>query len=87
MEVTLTKAARKALKRLDARTASRIVAKIEAYAQNPASQAANVRLLKGRARSRLRVGDYRVIFAVEGGSVEVMTVYRIGHRKDVYDDT
>lgn len=85
MEVTLTKSARKALKRLDTQIASRILAKIEAYAEDPASQAANVRTLKGRNRLRLRVGDYRVIFSVDGDVIEVMTVYLIGHRKDVYD--
>ena len=30
---------------------------------------------------RLRVGDYRVLFEVEG---EVIVVYRIRHRKDIY---
>jgi len=30
---------------------------------------------------RLRVGDYRVLFEVEG---EVIIVYRIRHRKNIY---
>ena len=32
---------------------------------------------------RLRTGDYRVRFRVEG---ELVIVGKIGHRKDVYDD-
>ena len=31
---------------------------------------------------RLRMGDYRVLFDVEGG---VIVIRRIGNRKDVYD--
>ena len=30
---------------------------------------------------RLRVGDYRILFEIEG---DKMTVYRIKHRKDAY---
>ena len=32
---------------------------------------------------RLRTGDYRLRFRVQG---EVVTVDKIGHRKDMYDD-
>lgn len=31
---------------------------------------------------RLRVGDYRVIYRVDG---DELTVHTVGHRKDVYD--
>ena len=34
-------------------------------------------------RYRLRTGDYRVRFRLEG---ELVIVDKIGHRKDVYDD-
>jgi mRNA interferase RelE/StbE len=37
--------------------------------------------LKGHYR--LRIGDYRVIYRVNG---DVVTVVAIGHRKDIYDD-
>ena len=30
---------------------------------------------------RLRVGDYRALFAVEGGSI---VIYRVRHRREVY---
>jgi len=32
---------------------------------------------------RLRVGDYRVLYTVDDGA-RVVTVYAIGHRRDVY---
>ena len=31
---------------------------------------------------RLRVGDYRVIYRIEGDN---LTIHTVGHRKDVYD--
>jgi mRNA interferase RelE/StbE len=41
-------------------------------------------VLKGRFSGlrKLRVGDYRVIFAILGTQVQVL---RIGHRRDVYE--
>ena len=42
----------------------------------------NVKKLKGSINEyRLRVGDYRVLFALEGRRV---TVYAVGNRKDIY---
>jgi mRNA interferase RelE/StbE len=32
---------------------------------------------------RLRVGDYRIIYQVDGGKLIVLVVH-VGHRKDVY---
>lgn len=55
--------------------------KIEAYAENPAAQTNNVKMLKGRDGIRLRVGDWRVI--MHDG--EVLDVLRIGPRGSVYD--
>jgi mRNA interferase RelE/StbE len=42
----------------------------------------DVKRLKGRAGSRLRIGDWRVIFYEDGGSIIVVAV---GHRREVYD--
>ena len=44
--------------------------------------AGSVKKLKGsRNEYRLRVGDYRVLFELEGRTV---TVYAVGNRKDIY---
>lgn len=61
-------------------TARRILDKIEAYAVNPASQANNVKALKGRDGVRLRVGDWRVI--MQDG--EVLDILEIGPRGSIY---
>jgi mRNA interferase RelE/StbE len=42
----------------------------------------NVKRLKGRLGSRLRVGDWRVIFYEEAGSIIIVAV---GHRREIYD--
>ena len=42
----------------------------------------NVKKLKGsRNEYRVRVGDYRALFTLEGRTV---TVYAVGNRKDIY---
>lgn len=76
-----TRAAIKALRRMPASTSARIVGMIEAYAADPASQANNVKALKGRDGIRLRVGDWRVI--MEDGVV--LAVLEVGPRGSVYD--
>jgi mRNA interferase RelE/StbE len=47
-----------------------------------ASGKGDVKRLKGRQGSRLRVGDRRVIFYEEAGSIVVVAV---GHRREIYD--
>ena len=51
-------------------------------ATDPASLVNNVTRLKGRAGSRLRVGDWRVIFDEHGAVLEILDV---GPRGGVYD--
>lgn len=75
-------AAIKALRRIPTNTAQRIVGKIEEYAADPASQANNVKALKGREGIRLRVGDWRVIMDDQGNVLDVLD---IGPRGGVYD--
>ena len=39
--------------------------------------------LSGRDGRRIRVGDYRVIYEIDGDAHEV-TVLDVGHRRDIY---
>src|SRR5687768_2360419 len=68
--VTYRPAALRALQRMPRHISGRIVAKINAYAENPASQANNVRALRGRPGIRLRVGDWRVVMA-DGETLDI----------------
>jgi len=80
--ISYTRQALKALRRMPADMAERIMAKIEQYAQEPESQANNVKALKGREGFRLRVGDWRVIMNDDG---VVLAVLEIGPRGSVYE--
>lgn len=73
--------ARRDFKALERAIAVRVRAGITKYAETGAG---DVKHLQGSADFRLRVGDYRVRFAIVDGHVLVMLVMRIGHRREVY---
>jgi len=79
--VTYSRSALRILRRMPRNMAERIVAKVEAYAANPATQANNVTALQGRNAIRLRVGDWRII--MEDGVV--LAVLDIGPRGSIYE--
>lgn len=79
--ITYRPAATKALRKMPANSALRIVAKIEAYAADPSSQANNVKALRGREGIRLRVGDWRVIMIDD----VVLDVLEVGPRGSIND--
>lgn len=79
--ITFKPPATKALRRMPANTARRIIGKIEAYAADPASQQNNVKALKGTEAIRLRIGDWRVI--MQDGVV--LDILDIGPRGGIYD--
>lgn len=80
--VRYAKAARKALLRMPANQARRIVDKIDQLARDPASLAANIKALKNaHGALRLRVGDWRVIY-LDGVVIDVI---QIAPRGSVYE--
>lgn len=81
-QISYTKSAIRALRRMPANTATLIRTKIEAYAQDPNAQANKVKPLKGREGIMLRVGDWRVIMDDQGN---VLAVLDIGPRGGIYD--
>jgi len=82
LEIVFTRQALKALVRMPANDASRVRAKIDQYADDPASLVNNVSRLAGSDYSRLRVGKYRVIILPDGTIVEIIA---IGVRGGIYD--
>jgi mRNA interferase RelE/StbE len=81
-EIVYTRSSIKELMRIGFVERARVMAKLEQYAREPASLANQVTALKDRASFRLRVGDYRVIFAADG---ERIVILKAGHRRDVYE--
>jgi mRNA interferase RelE/StbE len=80
-KIELRPAAARQLRKLDPRTARRIQGVIALLADDPRPPAS--RPLTGRPAWRVRVGDFRVIYAVEDDRL-VVVVITIGHRRDVY---
>lgn len=85
MTIEWTTRAIRDMRRLSVRDRDRIVAKIEQFAGEPASLAKQVTQLTGSEYRRLRVGNHRVIFAVERGDDAVMVVLRVRHRREAYE--
>jgi mRNA interferase RelE/StbE len=80
--IELRPAAIRALKKLDPPIRRRIQGAITLLAEDPRPPAA--RTLRGRPGFRVRVGDYRILYAVED-DVLLIVVVTVGHRRDVYD--
>jgi mRNA interferase RelE/StbE len=80
--VVYSKRALRAL-RQHANRASLIREKINQYADDPATQANNVKQLTGSDGAlRLRVGDFRVVFTETSDTISVLNV---GPRGTIYD--
>ncbi|SEG09614.1 mRNA interferase RelE/StbE [Thalassococcus halodurans] len=73
-EIAYSKTAQKALMRMPRNWAIRVRDKVNAYASDPASQANNVKALRGtNGMLRLRVGDWRVVMC-DGVVLEILDV-------------
>lgn len=79
--VSYSRSALKTLRKMPRETAERIMAKVDQYAADPASQANNVTALQGREGIRLRVGNWRVI--MRDGAV--LAVLEVGPRGSIYE--
>ena len=80
--VEITGAARKALASAPSRDRRRIAASIDALADDPRPRGSK-KLLGEEGLWRIRVGDYRVIYSINGRKLVVLVV-RVGHRREVY---
>ena len=80
--VNFRRSAEKDLRRLDPTTEGRVLRSIEKLARDPRPD--GCRKLVGSANAfRIRVGDYRVIYAVED-TIHVVTIESIRHRREAY---
>jgi mRNA interferase RelE/StbE len=70
-QIEYTRDAVKALKAMPRNVSLQIRGKIEQLATDPFASNNNVRKLVGREAYRLRVGDWRVIYEIEGGQLVI----------------
>jgi len=83
-KVEFSKPASKQFKKLPANLQGRIQIKIDELATEPRHD--GVKKLKDRENAyRIKVGDYRILYKIID-DILLITVIRIGHRRDVYRD-
>ncbi len=82
-QIEYTRDAVKALKAMPRNMSLQIRGKIELLAEDPFAANNNVKKLVGREAFRLRVGDWRVIYEIEGGRL-VIIVLVVAPRGGVY---
>ena len=81
--ITFARSARKELESLNAPLVQRIFPKIEALAKEPRPK--GCRKLRGeKSLWRIRVGDYRVIYAINDGK-KVVDIIAVRHRRAAYE--
>jgi mRNA interferase RelE/StbE len=81
-EIAFTPAALRQLASLDASMRRRVARRIEALGTDPRSADAEM-LRGGDGETRIRLGDWRVIYVVRQDELVVLVI-KIGHRSDVY---
>ncbi|MEV7974007.1 type II toxin-antitoxin system RelE/ParE family toxin [Cellulomonas sp. NPDC089187] len=81
-EVTFTTPARKQLLKLELHARVRILRTLDLLADNPRPPG-STQLVGGAGERRVRAGDYRIVYEVNGGELIVL-VLRVAHRREVY---
>ena len=78
-EITWEERALQELNKLDNHIIIRILKKVDGLGESPFSK--NVKKIRGSDFFRLRIGDYRAIFSIDGNLIKIL---KIGHRKNIY---
>jgi len=81
-KVEIKKSALKEIEKLENSAASQIVSKIDALTNNPRPPQ-SLKLSESERSYRLRVGRYRILYQIDE-AVKLVTIYAVGHRKDIY---
>ncbi|OIP98416.1 hypothetical protein AUK40_01610 [Candidatus Wirthbacteria bacterium CG2_30_54_11] len=75
--------AQKQIARLGNRIIEKILSALARLEADPGDPSLDITQLRGKKLPgfRLRIGDYRLLYTIEDGTIEI---YLCGHRKDVY---
>jgi mRNA interferase RelE/StbE len=79
--VSIPRAVQKQIAALPPAVGRRVLEDIQALAANPRPRGCSK--MTNADLWRLRVGTYRAIYAIDDSS-QVVTIVRVGHRRDVY---
>lgn len=81
-KVVVSKSAAKELSKLPSTINNRIVKAVLNLSDDPRPQGSK-KLKGGSENWRIRIGDYRVIYAIDD-EILIVDVRKVGHRKDMY---
>ena len=81
-KIFFKRSAEKELRKIDKSQIRVILSAIDNLAEDPFPPSSR-KLVGSQHTYRLRVGDYRVVYLVDGELIEIQ-IQRIKHRKDVY---
>ncbi len=79
--ITVKQSVSKDLRKISQKDVNRILAAIQALAENP--RPPQSKKLSGQERYRLRQGSYRILYSIEDENL-VVCVVKVGNRRDVY---
>ncbi|HAG91893.1 MAG TPA: type II toxin-antitoxin system RelE/ParE family toxin [Bdellovibrionales bacterium] len=83
-QVVFKKSALKELNALPSHIQQRVLDAAQLLSLNPYTELLQIKKLKGAdSLYRFRLGDYRVIYTIEGKLLKI-TVIKFGHRREVY---
>ncbi len=82
-KLQIRKSAAKELEAIPGQDAAKIIAHIRSLSDDPRPHGSNK--LSAKEQYRLRIGNYRVIYAVLDKE-RFVHIIKIGHRKDVYQN-
>jgi mRNA interferase RelE/StbE len=83
-EIEFQPSVRKDFRKLSPDNASRILPKIEELATDPFPPQ-SIKLKGSEQLYRVRVGDYRIVYAVDAEASRIL-IYHVRHRREVYRD-
>jgi mRNA interferase RelE/StbE len=79
--VDITRSVEKELEALAVQNQRRVITRMRALASDPRPHGSEK--LSGEEKYRIRQGDLRIIYSIDDPTL-VVTVVKIGHRRDVY---
>jgi mRNA interferase RelE/StbE len=81
--ITFARSARRELEALEAKVVARIFQRIEALGEEPRPSGCK-KLVGSKSLWRIRIGDYRVVYAIYDDK-QFVDIVAVRHRKDVYE--
>lgn len=81
MRIDFVKSAEKELGKLDKRLSKRLLEKIQKLSNDPYGQ--DSQKLAGGKGYRIRLGDYRIVYIIDKSN-KLVTIIKIGHRREIY---